>query len=198
MSTWHERWHKQQERFRSVLHSSYVHRLLGERIFHHDIWAVDKASVAGGLTMGLFVAFTPTIPFQMLLCVAGALLLRVNLPVALAACWITNPLTALPIYIAANRCGRWMLEDSRAMEITMKMLGSEGGSRTFMEQTLYLWAGSFIFASVTAVLGNVAVRLAWRERSRFDDTRNDGKEQAPPHSTSRCEQGTASWKRRTA
>jgi hypothetical protein len=42
-----------------------IHRLLGDRIFHPHIWSFDERSLSGGLALGLFIAFTPTLTFQM-------------------------------------------------------------------------------------------------------------------------------------
>lgn len=152
-------WLRTQRRMRRALRNTYVYRILGERIFHNHIWKVDVNSLAGGLALGLFVAFTPTIPFQMLMCAVGAVLLRVNLPMALAACWITNPLTALPIFLSARRLGVYLLENSAVAELALGLFGMETRTGRFMEQAAYLWAGSLFLATVAALLGYLLVRL---------------------------------------
>jgi len=63
------------------------------------------------------------------------------------------------------------------MDIAMKMVGSEGGMHKFIEQTIYLWAESLIFASVSAVQGNVAVRLAWGMHGWLQGKKIDGQKQ---------------------
>lgn len=155
------RWRRRQERARHALRDTYVYRLLGDRIFHHHVWVFDKSSVAGGLSLGLFVALTPTIPFQMLLCAIAAVPLRVNLPVALAACWVTNPLTAPAIYYYAHKLGRYLLEHSRIVELILGPFGFESRISKFMEFNVFLWTGFLVFAVVSASLGNVTVRLLW-------------------------------------
>lgn len=152
-------WHRWQDRARVALHDSLSHRIMGARIFHHDIWAVSANALAGGLSLGLFVAFTPTIPFQMLLCAVGAVVLRVNLPIALAACWITNPLTAVPIYLYAYRIGRQVLAETWIARFTIDVFEFTTRTGRFIEQSLYLWAGCLMISTITAVLGNVAIRL---------------------------------------
>ena len=161
MKSWAMRWHKKQERMKLGLRNGRVHRLLGERLFQHHVWGFDQRSVAGGLALGLFIAFTPTIPFQMLLCAVGAILLRVNLSVAVAAIWITNPLTAVPIYLAASRLGRHFFEHSRLGEFTLTFFGFEGRAGRFMEQGLFLWTGCLVFSFVSAGLGYLTVHAAW-------------------------------------
>ena len=135
------------------LRNTYIHRLLGERIFHHIIWGLDKKSLAGGLSLGMFIAFTPTIPFQMILCAMGAIVLRVNMPIGLAACWITNPVTALPVFLTARHLGQFMLARTGISKEILDLFSFEMLAGRFMEQTLYLWAGSLIFSIIAAFLG---------------------------------------------
>ena len=161
MTKWFEIWHRKQERMKHALRNTYVHRILGDRLFHHGVWALDIDSLAGGLSLGLFVAFTPTMPFHMLLCAIGAILLRVNLPIALAASWVMNPLTAVPIYLAALRTGQYFFEHSAIEKFTVGLFSFESGTGKFMEASMYLWTGSLLFSTVSAFLGSAAARLAW-------------------------------------
>jgi len=48
--------------------------------------------------VGMVVSFTPTIGFQTLLALALATILNVNRPVSIVPTWITNPITAVPVY----------------------------------------------------------------------------------------------------
>lgn len=169
MPRWLKQWRRKQDRMKHALRDTYVHRLFGERIFHHHIWGFDINSLAGGLSVGLFIAFTPTIPFHMLLSTIVALLLRVNLPIALTACWITNPLTALPCFLAAHKLGRYLLENSRLTDFILDIFGFETKTGRFMENSLYLWAGSLIFAVTAAVLGNIAIRAVWHLSHRLKE-----------------------------
>ncbi len=158
---WFNRFHETQERVKKSLRDGRVHRLLGDRMFLPHVWGFDQRSIAVGLAMGLFIAFTPTIPFQILLCAIGAILLRVNLSVAVAAVMITNPVTAVPVYLAANRFGRLLCEHTRIGEATAAMFGFEGRAGRFMQEGLFLWTGCLVFSLVSACLGYAAVRLAW-------------------------------------
>lgn len=55
-------------------------------------------AIAGGLGLGTFIAFTPTIGIQLLLAVVAATFLNLNRPAAMIPVWITNPITVAPIY----------------------------------------------------------------------------------------------------
>ncbi|MBN1297996.1 DUF2062 domain-containing protein [bacterium] len=142
-----------------ALIGTYFHRLFGERIFHHEIWKPDQRSMAAGLALGLFIAFTPTIPFQMILSIIGAVVLRVNLPIALAACFITNPVTAVPIYLAAHQLGQFLIESTAFESFILGHFKFHHRTGEFMRQSIYLWTGSLIFSSTSAVLGNACVHI---------------------------------------
>lgn len=75
-------------------------RWLGASVLHPRLWHLNRRSAAGGLAIGLACSLIPG-PLQMpsaaLLCV----LTHQNLPLALAATLISNPLTIVPLYMAA-------------------------------------------------------------------------------------------------
>jgi len=55
-------------------------------------------AIAGGLAIGTFIAFTPTVGVQIILAVIVATTLGMNRPAAMIPVWITNPITVAPIY----------------------------------------------------------------------------------------------------
>jgi len=133
----------------------------GHKLFADVLWKIDKNAIAGGLSLGLFVAFMPTLGFQMLLATVGAILFKVNLPIALAACWVTNPLTAMPIYMAAWRLGKYILEDFTPLRDIFDLHGLNGKGSRFMLYGIYVSTGSFIFSLLSALGAQVCVRIAW-------------------------------------
>ena len=77
-------------RYRKRLYDFFVLRVLGLNDTPHRI--------ALGVAVGMFVAWTPTIPFQMILTLALSALLGANKLVGQPVVWITNPVTAIPLY----------------------------------------------------------------------------------------------------
>jgi uncharacterized protein len=65
-------------------------------------WVIKLRSspraIAGGLGLGTFIAFTPTIGVQLILSFVMATFLNLNRPAAMIPVWITNPVTFAPIY----------------------------------------------------------------------------------------------------
>jgi uncharacterized protein (DUF2062 family) len=170
-------WHKRQDHIREKLRASRVYRILGERVFAKYVWIHDCRAISGGLALGVFVALTPTIPFQMLLAAVGSLFFRVNLPIAVAACWITNPVTAVPIYVFSWRLGRHILENVFLIEDLFDVYPLEGSVGRIIQQAAYLWAGSLCVATLAATGAYLIVRSIWlgseRLHARAKRRRND-------------------------
>ncbi len=55
-------------------------------------------AIAGGFALGTFIAFTPTIGFQIALVLFLATFLNFNRPAAISSVWITNAATMAPVY----------------------------------------------------------------------------------------------------
>lgn len=65
--------------------------------------------IAWGMAIGIFVAWLPIIGIQMVVAGLLALILRGNTIAAVAACWVTNPYTAIPIYWFNYLVGHWLV-----------------------------------------------------------------------------------------
>jgi hypothetical protein len=65
-------------------------------------WVIKLRSspraIAGGLGLGTFIAFTPTVGVQLILAFVIATFFNMNRPAAIIPVWITNPVTVAPIY----------------------------------------------------------------------------------------------------
>lgn len=158
---WLRLWKVRQRRIRLSLRKTSLHQLFGKHLFQVDLWHVNRQSLSRGLALGLFIAFTPTIPFQMLLTTATAIYFKhLNLPIALAACWVTNPLTAIPIYMNAEKLGKYLLEAQAFISsLLVILLGADPGM--WIIRPIRLVLGSLVFASVAALIGYFFMRLLW-------------------------------------
>ena len=61
--------------------------------------------LALGIAVGMFVTMLPLIGFQMMISVFLAWILRANKLVGIPLVWISNPATAIPIYLPCYRLG---------------------------------------------------------------------------------------------
>ena len=80
-------------------------------LFERNLWHPCRNSVAGGISIGLFCAMLP-IPFQMLIAALASVRAKANIPIAMAICWVTNPLTQGPIWLSQERLGDWIRSKS--------------------------------------------------------------------------------------
>ncbi len=76
-------------------------------LFERERWQPCRQTVANGLAIGLFVSQIP-VPGQMLLAAILTLPFRANLPLSIAACWVTNPLTMGPIVFWQAKLGDFL------------------------------------------------------------------------------------------
>jgi len=84
----------------------WLHKIISP-IFDRELWHPCRETVAHGLAIGLFVAMLP-VPGQMILAALGAMRFRANVPISIAACWVTNPITQFPIMIFQERLGDFL------------------------------------------------------------------------------------------
>lgn len=76
---------------------------------HRALWVPCRDSVASGLAIGLFFSMVPVIP-QSIVAAILAMRVRGNVPFAMAACYVSNPFTNVPIWIAQIRLGQWCID----------------------------------------------------------------------------------------
>jgi uncharacterized protein (DUF2062 family) len=84
-------------------------RFLSKPVANRALWVPCRDSVARGMTIGLFFSMM-LMPLQMLPAALIAMRFKANVPFAIAACWVTNPVTTAPVWYGQFRLGQWMRE----------------------------------------------------------------------------------------
>lgn len=126
---------------------------------HPTFFSVSRRSIAGAAWAGLFIALLP-LPGQTVIAALVALVLRVNLPIAVLSVWLTNPLTMLPIFYWEYRLGSLILElplKPFSIELSWAWLAAE-----LQDMWRPLLLGAFITATVVASTAYVLINLTWR------------------------------------
>lgn len=142
---------------------------LGPWLQQPKLWHWSRRGVAMGVALGVF--FGLLIPVaQIPLSVAVAVLLRANVPAAVASTLVSNPLTFAPIYYGAYRLGVWVTSE-KAPPQDIEVIGTQE-----LENTLSLWqriaalgkplvVGLCITALLMGLLSYGLISLVWRWRT---------------------------------
>jgi uncharacterized protein (DUF2062 family) len=159
-----------------VRESRFISRL-GPWLQHHNLWHVNRRSVAGGVAIGLFTGLIPgSNPVQFAAAALSAIAFKVNLPIAVAMTLYSNPLTILPLYYAAFKLGEFALFRG-GEELPSIALALEGkGFRQWIPAALEwmasagkpLLVGLPLLALLLALLGYFVVDCAWRVHVRTE------------------------------
>lgn len=142
-------------------------QFLGKRLHDPNLWHLNRRSLAGGTAIGLFIAFIP-MPLQMALAAMLAILFRVNLPLATALVWITNPITIPPVFYFAYVLGSILLS------VPPQYLEFQFSSQWFLATLKPLLLGCIVLSTISALMGywliiwlwRLQVNRLWRDRCR--------------------------------
>lgn len=142
---------------------------LGPWLDQPKLWHWSRRGVAMGVAVGVFFGLLVPVA-QIPLSVGVAIVLRVNVPAAVASTLVSNPLTFAPIYYGAYRLGIWVTRE-KAVHTDLEVIGTEE-----IENTLSLWqriaalgkplvVGLGITAVLMGLLSYAVISLVWRWRT---------------------------------
>jgi hypothetical protein len=137
---------------------------------HHNLWHLNRHSVAGGLAVGLACGMIPG-PLQILNATILAILFRVNLPVAIFGTFFSNPFTIVPLYIAAYGLGRLITGANGTQAVIPPAPETQWSDLGASVQAWLDWmltlgtplaVGIVALALLLALAGYGVVQLGWR------------------------------------
>jgi len=145
--------------------------MFGNLLHHHNLWHLNRHSVAGGVAVGLFAGLIPgSNPVQFFFASMFAIVFKVNLPVAVLTTLYSNPLTIVPIYLAAYTIGKFVIGNG-----TINMPQVEF---SLLDKNINEWipsmidwlaslgrpllTGIFLLAILLSIIGYFTVRGVWR------------------------------------
>jgi uncharacterized protein (DUF2062 family) len=100
------------------LHGSWVHRLLGARIFENALWVPTRMTLAKGVAIGMFIGLLPLIGLQILVSVVLCYFFRANIAAAVLTTFISNPFTAAGLLWMQVVLGHWLAPAFAAVDAT--------------------------------------------------------------------------------
>lgn len=123
-----------------------------------ELWHMQRESVARGAAVGAFFAFILPLG-QIPAAVFFTIVLRINLPIAVAATFINTPLTFGPVYYAAHTLGTYLLDLEHATGLGLAGNGSA------------LALGTLVLALSASTAAYLVAHLGWALRARRKLTR---------------------------
>ena len=126
----------------------------------HDrnLWGIRRRNVVPAVSMGMFVAFLPVFG-QVLIAGLAALALRINIPIAIVTTFVSNPITAIPIFRTAYLVGAWLLSiepGDFTIELSIKWM-----TTTLINVWPPLLLGSVLLGALAALVTHIILDLLW-------------------------------------
>jgi hypothetical protein len=152
------------EQLHAMLHGKWYMRPFD--FLWHDpaLWHIGRRGTCRALALGAFICCLP-IPGHMVLAVLGALYFRINMPVAVAAVWIANPFTYVPIWYLGYVIGRFLLNPlhptHEARETPEQVIHVPELAHIWHRLELWL-LGSVVEGVIFAIVAYLLFDLAWR------------------------------------
>lgn len=131
---------------------------------HPVYFSINRRSITGGLAVGLFIGILPFVGHTPVAALA-AILLRVNLPVAILGVWVGNPLTYGPIFYGQYLLGAFLLDLPPAGLDPGLPFGEVIARLAALWRPL--WLGGVISASLLAGTGYLLSNAAWHLTTRW-------------------------------
>lgn len=124
-----------------------------------DLWHFNCHSVATATSIGLFIGYLP-LPGHMFLASLCAILLRANLPLAVAWVWISNPFTIPFMFYIAYLVGSYVLK------IPLETFHFQMNYHWFAHEVAYfgrpILVGAVICGTILSLIGNIVVRIYYK------------------------------------
>ena len=152
---------------RRTLKKTSKHKRFNEFIKKYKIpkeyLSANRKMISRAVFIGLFIAFIP-MPMQMLLVLAFVPFLKFNVPVALAMCWLSNPLTMPAMYYIEYISGAYIL----GSEITPVEMTIDWFSKNIDAIFIPLYFGAFIYSVMSSLGGYWLVNHFWKHSVHRD------------------------------
>jgi hypothetical protein len=129
------------------MRGSWLHRRIGDRLLDSRLWQPGREQVARGLAIGTFLSMIP-VPMQMLPAAIIAIAVRANVPCAIGACWITNPITAPVFLVLQIQVGFYLLGKGTGWQYLLQ----HGAWDLLLKVPLPLLLGAVVVGTVLSFL----------------------------------------------
>jgi len=146
---------------RKTLKKTTQHKKITEFLSKYKIpreyFSANRKMISRGVLIGLFIAFIP-MPMQMAAVVAITPFVRFNVPIGIAMCWLSNPVTMPPMYYMEYLTGSFFLGiQPQEVELTLEWFKTN-----FSSIVIPLYAGTAFYSVFGSIAGYFLVNWLWR------------------------------------
>ncbi len=119
--------------------------------------STNRKMVSRAVLLGIFIAFIP-MPMQMAAVLAFMPFFKFNVPIGLAMCWLSNPITMPPMYYMEYLTGSFLLNmKPEPVELTLTWF-SDNIDKIFIP----LYFGTAMYSIFGSLLAYWAVNHFWK------------------------------------
>jgi len=119
--------------------------------------SANRTMISRGVFIGLFIAFIP-MPMQMAAVLLFVPFIKFNVPIGLAMCWISNPITMPPMYYLEYLTGSFLLGiKPEPVEMTLAWF-----SNNIDNIFIPLYFGTALFSIIGSISGYLLVNYLWK------------------------------------
>ncbi len=146
------------------LKQSGIMRWFALHFLNKRVWKPTQHTFSGGMAIGTFITLQ-LLPIQMPSATILAAIFRVNIPIALVMCWLSNPVTLAALVPLEYQVGKWVL--AWLTEVPTTPFPSElpadvaGMWLALKEHAPVMLFGGVILGGVLAPLTYVASYFSW-------------------------------------
>ena len=121
-----------------------------------DYLSANHNLILRAIFLGVFIAFIP-MPMQMLFVLFFIPFFKFNVPIAIAMCWITNPISMPFIYYIEYTTGSFLLN----IKIEKVQLTLEWFTNNFDNIFIPLYTGAFLYSILFSTLSYIIAKQLW-------------------------------------
>jgi len=146
---------------RKTLKKTSSHKKLREFIKKYKIpqeyLSTNRKMISRGVLIGLFIAFIP-MPMQMAAVLLFVPFIRFNVPIALAMCWLSNPITMPPMYYMEYLTGSFLLGmQPQPVELTLEWF-----KNNLDDIFIPLYFGTAMYSIFGSITAYFLVNFLWK------------------------------------
>ena len=159
-----------------------VMRWFARHFLDKQVWKPTQHTLAGGTAVGMFVTLQ-LLPIQTPSAVILAAIFRVNIPIAIALCWLSNPFTIPFLAWLEYAVGKWFLALYTTVPATPfpKQLPDSMVDAwvVLREHAPVMLMGGILVGAVGALISYVATWGVWEVGSRMEIAKKLRETKAP-------------------